>query len=170
MEAISFVIGILVIAVLILVIASYAGGTKVTVVTTDTDTGAPPLPGRTPEELAAMQEALPTRWVTYMGSTPPLKLEIRGQDYESYRRVMRKHLDGLSEGARRSLTETILQMLNLHVVADAYVIDWASASYSNGNPMPYSPANLVAKMIADPPLVNFITENARAISPPWPSV
>jgi len=117
-----------------------------------------------------MQEALPTRWVTYMGATPPLKLEIRGQSYETYRRVMRKHLDGISDGARRAMTETMLHDINLLVVADAYVIDWEGATYANGNPMPFSPAELSARMAVDPPLVSFVTENARAISPPWPAV
>lgn len=128
-----------------------------------------PLPIRSLVELASETAKLRTEWVTYGGATPPLKLKVTAQSYESYRRMARQMIDrdiGQENVERLSVEQ--LEAFNHSVLATAYVADWDGAQYPNGSPMPFSVGNLVVMMAQDPYLEAFIVNEARRISPPWP--
>ena len=164
------ILGVLLIVVLILPIIQMVRGTQslITVVHSDDRQIAPPrLPDRTTEEVEALIESMPSKWVFYEGMTPPLKLKVRYQTYENFRRFSRKYIDGIGQHNFERLSQEQQQDLLLHIAADAYVCDWEGAHYPNGNPLPYTPANLFSLMTSDPLLINFITEQSHKLGPPW---
>jgi hypothetical protein len=128
-----------------------------------------PLPERSASELAEQANALKSEWVTYNGFTPPLKLLIKGQSYESYRRVARSQIKLLGQQNVERLSSEQMADFNRSIVARAYVGDWEGAQYPNGNAMPFSPENLRLLMAKDPYLESFITNEAKRVSPPWPA-
>lgn len=128
-----------------------------------------PLPARSPQELKARDDALQSEWVTYNGRTPPLRLKVRGNSYEGFRRVTRKYIDIIGQDHFDRLGEAERVQFLLPVIAEAYVLDWDGAQYQNGTAMPYSPANLVLFMAADQHLIAFVNQEADRISPAWPA-
>lgn len=127
-----------------------------------------PLPERSAAELESQKNDLKSEWVTYQGATPPLKLLIQGQSYESYRRVVRSQIDLVGQENVERLPPEALADLNRTILANAYVKDWEGAQYPNGNVMPFTPDNLVVRLSGDPYLETFITGEAKRVSPPWP--
>jgi hypothetical protein len=127
------------------------------------------LPQRTAEEIHQIQDSMSIEWVVYSGATPPLRLRVSGQTYESYRRIVRKHIDEIGQENMERLSPELLNSFNNAIIADAYVVDWEGAQYPNGNAMPYSTENLSVLLARDPYLLNFLTTEARRISPPWPT-
>ena len=107
--------------------------------------------------------------MTYNGATPPLRLHVRGQTYEGFRRVIRKYIDRIGQDHFDQLSQQQKEEFLLPVVAEAYVSDWEGAQYPNGNAMPFSPANLAIMMAKDPHLGAFVESEAERISPPWPT-
>lgn len=128
-----------------------------------------PLPQQFQKELEQTQNSMQTKWVTYDGATPPLRLHIRGQTYEGFRRVSRKHIDLFGQHNFDQLSQRQREEFLLGVVADAYISDWKGARYPNGNAMPFSSANLAIMMAKDPHLGAFVQSEAERISPPWPT-
>jgi hypothetical protein len=128
-----------------------------------------PLPAQSAEETAKQLASQPTEWVTYNGMTPPLRLNIRGQSYESYRRVARVHIDVVGQKNMERFSEAQIAGINNLIVADAYVTDWEGAKYPNGNPMPFSPQDLAVLLSKDEHLLAFVSREAKRISPPWPT-
>jgi hypothetical protein len=126
--------------------------------------GTAPLPVRSQEEIAQLLAAMPTEWVSYQGMTPPLRLKIRGLSYELSRRNWRKYIDQAGDVP----LETVTTMFGSAAAAEGYVIDWEGATYPNGNPIPYSPGDLVILMAKDPHLLEFIRREGQRLSPPWP--
>jgi hypothetical protein len=166
---------------LVLRIVGMIGGyrTTVTLQTTGTREAPPPfdpnrfntspLPRRTQKELEQIENSMQTEWVTYNGATPPLRLHVRGQTYEGFRRVIRKYIDRIGQDHFDQLSQQQKEEFLLPVVAEAYVSDWEGAQYPNGNAMPFSPANLAIMMTKDPHLGAFVESEAERISPPWPT-
>ncbi len=128
----------------------------------------PPLPERSPKEVEHLVQSLPCEWVTYEGCTPPLRLKVRGQTYETYRRMVRAHIDGIGQHYFESLDSAQQTDIFNLIIADIYVTAWEGAQYQNGNPLPFTPENLRILFQRDPLLLNFVIDNARRISPPWP--
>ena len=128
-----------------------------------------PLPTRTQKELESAQNSMRTEWVTYDGATPPLRLHVRGQSYEGFRRVTRKYIDLTGQDNFDRLSQQQKVEFLLPVIAEAYVSDWEGAQYSNGNAMPFSPANLAIMMARDPHFGAFVQSEAERLSPPWPT-
>lgn len=130
---------------------------------------AAPLPKRTDEEIKARDDALQTEWVTYNGHTPPLRLKLRGNSYEGFRRVSRKYIDRIGQDHFEHLSDAERAQFMHLLIAEAYVIEWDGAQYPNGAPMPYSPAGLALFLAADQHLIAFVQHEAERISPPWPT-
>jgi hypothetical protein len=128
-----------------------------------------PLPKRTQNELEQLQNPMRTEWVAYGGATPPLRLHVRGQSYEGFRRVTRKHIDLTGQDNFDRLSQQQKVEFLLPVIAEAYVLDWEGAQYANGNAMPFSPANLAIMMAKDPHFGAFVQSAAERLSPPWPT-
>jgi hypothetical protein len=128
-----------------------------------------PLPKRTDEEIKAHDETLQMEWVTYNGRTPPLRLKLRGNTYEGFRRVIRKYIDIVGQDHFDGLSHAERMQLMPLFIAEAYVIEWEGAQYPNGAPMPYSPANLALFMAGDQHLIVFADQESQRISPPWPT-
>jgi hypothetical protein len=179
MAIISGLIAIAFLIYLVLRIAGMIGGYRTTITLRTTDTpGAPPpfdakrfntspLPPRSQKELEQIQKSMRTEWVTYGGATPPLRLHVRGQSYEGFRRVVRKYIDLTGQDRFDRLSQQQKEEFLLPVMAEAYVSDWEGAQYPNANPMPFSPANLAIMMAKDPHLGAFVQSEAERISPPW---
>lgn len=125
-----------------------------------------PLPERSAEQLKEMFDGAASEWVDYPGSTPPLRLRVRGLSYELYRRVARRRMGPLS--GNDPAAAAMLPTLNNVVMAEGYVTDWHGATYPNGAEMPYSPENLAAKMAQDQYLAIFVIQQGQRLSPPWP--
>jgi hypothetical protein len=128
-----------------------------------------PLPQRTQKESEQIQNSMRTDWVTYGGATPPLRLHVRGQSYEGFRRVTRKYIDLTGQDNFDRLSQQQKVEFLLPVIAEAYASDWEGAQYSNGNAIPFSPANLAIMMAKDPHLGAFVQSEAERLSPPWPT-
>lgn len=128
-----------------------------------------PLPERTASEIKEQTDALKLEWVTYGGSTPPLRLLIQGQTYETYRRIARGRIDLLGQQNVERLSPEQMADFNRSIIAHAYVRNWEGAQYPNGNAMPFTPENLTLLMERDPYLESFITNEAKRVSPPWPT-
>jgi hypothetical protein len=122
----------------------------------------------TAQELAERSAAMPAEWVEYPGSTPPLRLHVRGQSYETYRGFVSKHLNVIGEAAFEAMSPQMLMGFNCLVMADAYVTEWEGATYPNGAPMPYAPEYLAPRMESDPDLMTFLSLSARKLSPAYP--
>jgi hypothetical protein len=122
------------------------------------------LPRRTYAELKGQ-----TEWVTYNGRTPSLRLRVRGNSYEGFRRVVRKHIDRVGQDYFEQLSAAERMQFLLQAIAEAYVIEWEGAEYPNGGPMPFSPANLALFMAGDQHLTAFVNQEADRLSPPWPT-
>ncbi len=127
-----------------------------------------PVPTRSSQQLKERDDALQSEWITYNGRTPPLRLKVRGNSYEGFRRVVRKYIDTIGQDHFDRLAEAERVQFLLPVMAEAYVLDWDGAQYQNGTPMPYSPANLVLLMAGDQHLIAFVKQEAERISPAWP--
>jgi hypothetical protein len=127
-----------------------------------------PLPTRSAEQLKARDDASESHWVTYNGRTPPLRLKVRGNSYEGFRRVCRKYIDSIGQDHFDRLAEADRVQFMLPVMAEAHVLDWDGAQYQNGTPMPYSPANLALFMAEDQHLIAFVAQEGGRISPRWP--
>ena len=171
---ISVIVGVLVIVILALVIIRMVSGSKTTIIyqMESQQGGPPPLPDRSSAEIKASFDAMPSEWVTYMGATPPLKLHVRGLTRENLRRVSRKLIDEMGGQAamdRLPVDEVTQLMLGMgtRMVAEGYVLDWEGAQYPNGAALPYSTANMTARLDADPYLVTFVTDHAHRLSPDW---
>jgi hypothetical protein len=181
MAIISGLIAVALLIYLVLRIVEMIGGYRTTVTLRATDKPRPPppfdpnrfntspLPRRSQRELEQIQNSLQTKWVTYGGATPSLRLHIQGQTYEGFRRVVRKHIDRFGQDNFDQLSQQRKEEFLLPVVAEAYVSDWEGAQYPNGNEMPFSPANLAIMMAQDPHLGAFLQSEAERISPPWPT-
>ena len=181
MAIISGLISVAFLTYLVLRISGMIGGYRATVTlgTTGTPETPPPfdpnrfntspLPQRTQTELEQIVSSMQTEWVTYAGATPPLRLRVRGQSYEGFRRVIRKYIDLKGQDHFDRLSQEQKMEFLLPVIADAYVSDWEGAQYPNGNAMPFSPANLAIMMAKDPHLGAFVKSEAERISPPWPT-
>jgi len=128
-----------------------------------------PLPKRTVTELKAHVDALRTEWVTYNGRTPPLRLKLRGNSYEDFRRRSQNYIDRIGQDHFERLSDAQLMQFLLPVIAEAYVVEWEGAQYQNGAPMPYCPDNLALFMAGDQHLMAFVKQEAERISPPWPT-
>ena len=169
------ILSILLIVVLVLLIVRLVGGTKTSITyqvgPQDSD-ALPALPQRAPAEVKAIFDGMPSKWVTYAGATPPLRLHVRGMNYEGLRRVTRKLID---EGVGQHIVDRIpegqlpqfMAGLQPQLVAEAYVLDWDGAQYPNGGAMPFSVANVAARLSADPYLMTFVTDEAHQLSPSW---
>ena len=70
---------------------------------------------------------------------PPLRLKLRGNSYEGFRRVTRKYIDRTGQDHFERLSDAQRMQFLLPVIAEAYVIEWEGAQYQNGAPLPYSP-------------------------------
>ena len=171
----SALIGLLVIVILVLVIVQMIGGTK-TKITYQFEPQQgyepPPLPERTPDEIKAGFDAMPSEWVTYEGATPPLRLHLRGSTYENLRRVSRNLIDQM--GGQKAMdqlpVEQVTQLMfgiNSKLIAEAYVLDWEGAQYPNGAAMPFSSSNMAALLDSDSYLLTFVTDHAHRLSPDW---
>jgi hypothetical protein len=181
MAIISSLIAVAFLIYLVLRIVGMIGGyrTNVTLQTTRTPETPPPfdpnrfntspLPQRAQKELEQIQSSMRTEWVTYAGATPPLRLHVRGQSYEGFRRVTRKYIDLTGQDNFDRLSQQQKVEFLLPVIAEAYVSDWEGAQYSNGNAMPFSPANLAIMMAKDPHFGAFVQCEAERLSPPWPT-
>jgi hypothetical protein len=181
MAIISGLIAVAFLIYLVLRIVGMIGGyrTNVTLQTTRTPEKPPPfdpnrfntspLPKRTQKELEQIQNSMRTEWVTYGGATPPLRLHVRGQSYEGFRRVTRKYIDLTGQDNFDRLSQQQKVEFLLPVMAEAYVSDWEGAQYSNGSAMPFSPANLAIMMAKDPHFGAFVQSEAERLSPPWPT-
>jgi hypothetical protein len=128
-----------------------------------------PLPTRSAAELTAQQSALRGDWVTYVGATPPLRLKLQGQSYESYRRVARNHINVIGQERFERMSPSEQVAASALITADAYVKDWDGAAYQNGSPMPFSVKSMATMMLEDPHLMAFVTDEAAKLSPPWPA-
>jgi hypothetical protein len=181
MAIISGLIAVAFLIYLVLRIVGMIGGyrTNVTLQTTRTTKTPPPfdpnhfntspLPRRTQNELKQIQNSMRTEWVTYGGATPPLRLHVRGQSYEGFRRVTRKYIDLTGQDNFDRLSQQQQVEFLIPVIAEAYVLAWEGAQYSNGNEMPFSPANLAIMMAKDPHFGAFVQSEAERLSPPWPT-
>jgi hypothetical protein len=176
MLLLSIIIGVLSAIFLLLRIAQMLGGSvpiaarkKPIEVFSGDRFNIAPLPKRPAKEIAAQISALKTEWVTYNGMTPPLQLLIRGQSYESYRRVVRSEIDVIGQRNFERLSTQQQAEISRLIVARAYVGEWEGAEYTNGNPMPFSSENLSLLIASDPHLEVFIVTEAGRISPPWPT-
>jgi hypothetical protein len=127
------------------------------------------LPKRSSEEIKRQYDSMPSEWITYNGLTPPLRLKVRGQSYESFRRVARKYIDLVGQATFERYSDAQKAEVNNHIIAEAYVTDWEGPQYPDGNPMLYTPANLVILMSKDEHLLPHVTSEAQRISPAWPS-
>ena len=171
MGFLSAVIGVVFLIYLLLRISRMVGGTTTTTVTHETYDERPELPNRSEAEIQSLLSNMPTKWVTYQGMTPPLELKIRGMTEELYRRFMRNYfdaygqhnLDRLPAHEKMEIMKTMLPDIN----ARAYVVDWSSAQYPNGNPLPFTPDNLAALIRKDELLRNFISDESAKLDVPW---
>ena len=160
------------IVVLTLTIVRMVGGTKTTftVIPGTPADGIDFAPGeRSPEEVQAVSDAMPSEWCSYEGLTPPLRLKIRGQSQENYTRITRQHLDAVGRDAFEFLPDAQKGAFLQRISLVAYVVDWEGACYPNGAPLAFSLDNLAALVAKDELLRAFVMENAHRLSPPWPS-
>jgi hypothetical protein len=149
---------------LLLRIAGMVGGT--TTVTTKHIANGPgqpkPLEDLTKQQVEEKLASMPTEWITYMGSTPPLELKVRGVTEDLYRRFTKAKADAFGRDTleRMSRQEQMALVMNWtpEIMARAYVIDWRGAVYPNGNPMPFDPAQLAVMTKRDEFLGNFIAQ------------
>ncbi len=162
-------IAVLSLVYLILRILKIVGGERVVVEARGWNEPLPPLPARSSEEVAAMIADMPSNWLIYDGMTPSLRLQIRGQSYENYRRVTRKYIDEIGQDNFALLSPEQLQSVNNLIMSEAYVVAWEGAHYPNGNPLPFTPQNLAILLDRDAFLVSFITDEAHRLSPLWPA-
>jgi hypothetical protein len=174
------VVGVLLAVLLLLRIIQILGGTKTKITyewEAHREPGSPvvgasyrPLPAITASEAKRRVESMPAEWVTYAGATPPLKLLVRGQSYENYRRLTREAIDEIGQHNFSLLSQAQREGVSYGVIAKAYVVDWEGAVYPNGGVMPFSISNVTARLAGDQHLVGFVTDEAHRLSPPWPNL
>jgi hypothetical protein len=122
----------------------------------------PPLSRAEFERQAA---AMPVEWIVYEGSTPPLKLKIRGASESLYRQFARKHIAGIGEDNYNRMTPEQQRAVTRAINAELYVLDWDGAHYANGNKIPFSAPSLELMLQKDPDLEAFLNGQVRRISP-----
>jgi hypothetical protein len=88
---------------------------------------------------------------------------------KGFRRVIRKYIDRTGQHHFERLPDADRLQFLLPVIAEAYVMELEGAQYRNGEPMPYSPANLALFMAGDQHLTAFVEQEADRLSPPWPT-
>jgi hypothetical protein len=167
----AIIIGLLVIVVLIFRIIQMAGGTRAvyTVVHHQQPADIDEASGyRSPEEIKAISDAMPSEWCLYEGMTPPLMIKIRGQSEENYTRIVRQNMGAIGRENFKFLSEAQKDELHKRSCIEAYVINWEGALYPNGHPLPFSVGNLMGLIERDPLIFPFIIDNAHRLSPPWP--
>jgi hypothetical protein len=176
----SFLISILVVAILALVVVRMIVGTKttVTMIPGSVDqsgkfypaiAGASPLPQRTSEEIERLLNSMPVAWIIYNGMTPPLRLRIRGTNDELYRRFCRKFIDGVGQENFSHFSPQQIAAARCCINAEAYAVDWEGPKYPNGNAIPFSPSILATMLQKDSFFDAFLTEEVGKLTPNWGS-
>ena len=170
MGFISAAVSVAFLIYLILRISRMVWGTT-TVVSTAPAPGLPDLPDRSKAEVNALLASMPTAWVTYEGMTPPLQLKLRGLTHELYRRFTTEFLDAYGRQNFDHLPQHEIMEVMMKILPDlnasAYVLDWKGATYTNGNPLPYTRDNMASLMRKDEMLRNFVSDQAGKIGPGW---
>lgn len=168
MGVLTVIVTVVFLVYLLLRIAGMVGGgSPNTASSTLSEDNRPALPHRTPQEVQALFDSMPSEWVSYEGATPTLNLHVRGVTHELYRRVTRNHmeayglsvLDNMPIEQKMEVSNGMLPSIN----ATAYVIGWRGAEYPNGKPLPYTPENLATLMRKDEMLRNFVSAESQRI-------
>lgn len=169
MGILSILVSVAFLIYLLLRIERMTTRSRSTVASAPTPSRASDLPDLSEAEIQTQLATMPTKWVSYEGMTPPLKLRIRGLNRDLYRLLTRaefeRHGYGNPETLSRDVLVKVVEQLHPIINANNLVVDWNGAQYPNGNPMPYSPDNLVILMRKDPFLSNFIAEEAGKLGP-----
>jgi hypothetical protein len=110
---------------------------------------------------------MPVEWVTYEGTTPPLKLKIRGATEAMYRQLFQKAVKAIGEETFGRMTGEQQHAVTCSINAELYVLDWDGAHYANGNKIPFSAPSLELMLQKDPDLEAFLRGQAQRISPIW---
>jgi hypothetical protein len=108
--------------------------------------------------------AMPVEWIVYEGSTPPLKLKIRGISEALYRQFARRHIGTIGEDIYNRMTPEQQRAVTRAINAELYVLDWDDARYANGNKIPFSAPSLELLLQKDPDLEAFLNGQIRRIS------
>lgn len=111
--------------------------------------------------------SMKVEWVTYEGTTPPLKLKIRGASEAMHQYFARKHIHAIGEDAYSHMTPEQQRAVTRAINAELYVLDWDGAHYANGNKIPFSAPSLELMLQKDPDLDAFLSGQAKRISPAW---
>lgn len=164
--AIGVLVMILLVVVIVRNIVGYRVETTISFPSGPETSEQPEIPTPSQAELAARSAAMPSEWVEYPGATPPLKLHVRGQTYETYRLFVRKHLNGVGQEVFEAMSPAMAANFHHTVMADAYVCGWEGAAYPNGAPLAFTPQKLALMLDSDPYLEGFLLETAHRLCPP----
>ena len=171
MGFLSGVIGVVFLIYLLLRISRMLGSsTSGRVIPSESYDTRPKLPTRSETEIQTILDSMPTKWLIYEGSTPPLNIRVRGLSREFYRRFWRNHLDTMQnylDTLPPKEKQDFVMSQTPNVNALAYVVEWNGALYPNGNPLPGTVDNLAVLIRKDEMLRNFISEESGKISPDW---